>query len=391
MTRYLLLCVLALGAASGCLSPVVGTECADGRNACDGICVNLDDDPRNCGACGNDCGQLACFGGTCVGDDDLPDGGVIPIDPEDGGMGGDGGPSLPPCDLGERECGGVCVDPTSDPDDCGSCESSCGADEVCSSGTCESECLPPATSCGDVCVDTRNDPDHCGSCSTVCPSGICERGACEGPIAGHVVVIGHDYTQSRAGMRRLLGNAVFLGRSPDIDVVTYTGRARGAAVAGANAAIDQVGSELGRAWSAHPASAETVPLALASADVLLIYAQSDSDDATLARLGSDWRRALDSFVDAGGVIVVLEGGGANAGTFQLLLDAGLVGVLGRTVLGDDTLRVTDLTHAIATGVPTTYASEPTTSWFQTVESGIVVRDSRDHAVVIHRIVVPPGG
>jgi hypothetical protein len=30
--------------------------------------------------------------------------------------------------------------------------------------------------CGGVCVDLRSDPQHCGSCETSCPAGVCKLG-----------------------------------------------------------------------------------------------------------------------------------------------------------------------------------------------------------------------
>jgi hypothetical protein len=45
----------------------VCAACAIGRNCCSGACVNLQNDPFNCGACGNPCaaGTPFCSDGTC--------------------------------------------------------------------------------------------------------------------------------------------------------------------------------------------------------------------------------------------------------------------------------------------------------------------------------------
>ena len=70
---------LSVLALAGCATPLVGGECRDDFTPCDGVCVDLQTDRHNCGACGNACAPAeACVVGICVLDDD---GGV------DGGLG----------------------------------------------------------------------------------------------------------------------------------------------------------------------------------------------------------------------------------------------------------------------------------------------------------------
>lgn len=45
-----------------------------------------------------------------------------------------------------------------------------GAGEACASSNEEQ--------CGGRCVDTSTDPNHCGGCGSVCPTGLCEQGVC---------------------------------------------------------------------------------------------------------------------------------------------------------------------------------------------------------------------
>ncbi|HSG44972.1 MAG TPA: MopE-related protein, partial [Anaerolineales bacterium] len=44
-------------------------ECSAGQSLCGGVCVDLQTDDNNCGACGNTCqpGVTACFNGVCEG------------------------------------------------------------------------------------------------------------------------------------------------------------------------------------------------------------------------------------------------------------------------------------------------------------------------------------
>jgi hypothetical protein len=46
-----------------------GNTCEEGRTLCDGECVDLDRDTRNCGECGQSCGTgyVCCIGGFCYG------------------------------------------------------------------------------------------------------------------------------------------------------------------------------------------------------------------------------------------------------------------------------------------------------------------------------------
>ena len=80
-------------------------------------------------------------------------------------------------------CGAACVDPATDGDHCGGCDTACGAGGYCSAGACV--CSVPQSYCpGLGCVDTTVDPAHCGACGTVCPAGAtCTNGRCLLPCA----------------------------------------------------------------------------------------------------------------------------------------------------------------------------------------------------------------
>ena len=78
-----------------------------------------------------------------------------------------------------------------DPKHCGSCNNACTSAQVCSAGSCKSQCDTPTTKCtgtdgGVTCADLKNDPNHCGQCPTVC--GTADAGGLEAgtnnPYAG---------------------------------------------------------------------------------------------------------------------------------------------------------------------------------------------------------------
>lgn len=86
---------------------------------------------------------------------------------------------VPGCRPGQVDCGGTCVDPTTDPRNCGRCGRACAAGEVCNEGVCASACSGGLTNCGGACVDLATDPDHCGDCSTACArTEECAGGRC---------------------------------------------------------------------------------------------------------------------------------------------------------------------------------------------------------------------
>lgn len=397
MSRVLALLVLL---AVGCADAVVGGECRDGFEASGTRCVatSVFDDA---GAEPDAAEHLADGGAPADGGEPLADGALYyddgsqpyPDGSQDagagdaggGGGGGDGG--APACDVGELECAGACVRPDRDPTSCGGCGIACGSGEVCAEGACEPVCGAPLSMCGALCVDLATDPDHCGLCGNVCPSGLCADGECLGPTAGHVVVVGHDYRDSRRGMNRVAGNAVLLAPAAPVRVLAYEGGASAASVRGIDRAIEQVASTTGRTWMKSATGAHELPLRLANADVLVIYPQPEAGDAELAALGTAWHVALGTFLDRGGVVVLFDGQGTNGGTWQILAAAGLFSGTARHDVSGDSVRVVAPGDAVALSVPLVYRGELSSVRFETTEPGVVVAHD-DGAVVVHRVVTP---
>jgi hypothetical protein len=126
--------------------------CGSGATLCGGSCVETQNDPANCGACGTACpaGQV-CSAGKC---------GVT-------------------CLGGSTLCGTTCVQTQNDPANCGACGTACPTGQVCSTGKCGVTCLGGSTPCGGSCVQTQSDPNNCGACGTACPAGqVCSSGKC---------------------------------------------------------------------------------------------------------------------------------------------------------------------------------------------------------------------
>ncbi|MDH5756691.1 MAG: hypothetical protein OEZ55_08505 [Nitrospinota bacterium] len=126
------------------------------------VCSLLRSSVQDCGACGNRCwvGET-CHEGMCV--------------PEDTAGAG--------CDGGQTKCGDACVDITSNTDNCGACGNACSAVQQCVEGVCFTppSCPVGQTLCGNSCKDTNTDPKNCGACGNSCANignNICAGGAC---------------------------------------------------------------------------------------------------------------------------------------------------------------------------------------------------------------------
>ena len=411
--------VIALG-AFGCASPIVGAECRDGWIVCDGVCVDAENDALNCGGCGLECPAWAeCRVGACVGrtdggmmdgdvfdaerpDGDLPDGAPRDVmDPDapqfvpdgalpDGALPDSGLVDAGPCGactVDQLCCGTSCVDPTSDPRHCGGCGMACEVEEECVASVCEPICAPPTTYCDGLCVLLDVDPDNCGVCGRRCPTGLCSAGMCIDARPGHVVLVGHSYDVSRVVIRRVVGNSVWLANAAEIDVGIYEGDARAAARNGVNRAIDESAS--GRVWNRMPlADADAIVAALGELEVVLVHAQNGATDAELLALGAALGPFLRPYVAGGGVVVVLDGGGSHAGTWQILDAAGLLDAGGRTSIGNVTLDVVSPTDAVATGLPFQYRAENESASFTSDDGADVVVQHGTAPVVLHRVVTP---
>lgn len=111
--------------------------CRPGLTSCNGICFDIANDPRACGA--------RCR--ACPDDTDCCNGGC--------------------CPPGWRCCGGVCTDLTGDDLNCGGCTQ---------------ECPEGLTCCGSRCRLLEADPHHCGKCGNACGLGyLCQQGQCVCP------------------------------------------------------------------------------------------------------------------------------------------------------------------------------------------------------------------
>jgi hypothetical protein len=210
-------------------------------------------------------------------------------------------------------------------------------------------------------------------------------GRCLGDPAGHVVLVGHSYVESRPSIRQVVANAVWLAAGDAIDLVVYEGDASSAARGGVDRAIDEHAS--GRVWRRRVLT-EPLSVALADAEVLVVHAQLRASDDELRALGAAWSTDLDLFVRRGGIVVLLDGEGSHAGTWQILDAAGLLVATSRVSVDAAAVSVVAPGDAVAARLPDRYRAERSSVAFVGMSLGTTVVAHELGPVVVHRVVGP---
>ncbi len=155
-----------------CVLGECSDTCPDGQEVCNGSCMDVSADPRNCGGCGRVCSFPNASEPGCA----------------------DGGCVLGECDSGWGNCDDYdvngCEEALGTPEHCRDCDHVCEynfAQGICDTvaGACSmGACLPGHTDCNESDIDgceinTGADEEHCGDCVTECGrlesclNGIC--------------------------------------------------------------------------------------------------------------------------------------------------------------------------------------------------------------------------
>lgn len=259
-------------------------------------------------------------------------------------------------------------------------------------------CMPPLVDCGGTCVDTTSDPLNCGQCGNVCPSQICQMSQCVGSTAGGVVFIGHDYLTTPGGtaQARVLSNAVFIPQSNPLHVLSYERYANAGAITRIKSILDGAATQIGRTLTIASTTTDSdVPnnLTVANYGVLLVADQSTAPAGALATLGSSWASTLATFTQAGGIVVVLDGGTGTGEMPQFSSATGLLTVSAQApIIAGTALDVVAPADAVGTGVVSPYGAGTNSVSIDTEANGgnvvYVVDEPVDGAtglpVVVHK-------
>ena len=242
-------------------------------------------------------------------------------------------------------------------------------------------CALPTTQCGDACVSLDDDPFNCGHCGRECQSGICSSGTCLGDIAGHIIVVGHDYVSSDPAMDRVIANAITTGWVPGpigaggVRVGYWRGTAT---LFGWSDAATR-----GLAQTSHGAWFTEIPALVtgstAEVDTVVIEPQV-GDGAAAVAAGAAAAPELTQFLVASHDVVVIE---TSAGVgYRFLHGAGLLDLAPPIDVSASQVSLVAPGDSIAQGVVSPYLAKAGSVAFPGAAHAVVT-DSAGDAVVIH--------
>ena len=304
----------------------------------------------------------------------------------------------------------ACVPPYDTPERCGTCEAACSASDVCSpvadagadggAFACLPLCASSLEDCDGVCVDETSDPDNCGACDSARPSGICVNSLWQGITGGGVVIIGHDYAAPviRVSEARLLSNAVFLAPTNPLRVLSFEQYANPTQVAHVKATLAG-NAPVGRTLVCTVSNDYTAvgnQLGTLVFDVFLVCDQPEAPAGDPGKVGGSLATALSTYGDAGGDIVVLDGASGPVKEMTSFLSmANLLQTTADTPLpAHDELAVVAHGDAVGNFVVSPYAPIADTVSFTTSETNgagvtyVVEETAGLRPVVIHKIPSP---
>jgi hypothetical protein len=333
---------------------------------------------------GSDVGVGDGFGSDTTGADGAPG----------DGLGGDG----------TTPDGSVCIPPYDTPERCGDCFTRCvEPTPLCGlQGTyrCVARCDPPLIACGAVCVNPSSDERNCGTCGVVCPSGICQAGGCVGQGYGHEIVIGTDYSDTTllesAAQVTMLGNAVFLTVATTVRVLAYDEFADAATVARLETWISNMAPMRGKSVTITKASSWTaIPMQLTvqQYQIFLVYDQARAPANQMATTGTLWNSAMKAFAKGGGTIVALDGGSPGR-MRDFLTHGGLLPVTDETDISTSQLNVDAPTDVVGQNLPNVFAAKRNTVAFTTTQMRdnyhvfVVTNGTGMLPVVVHSVPRP---
>ncbi|MGE0788587.1 MAG: hypothetical protein AB7S26_23150 [Sandaracinaceae bacterium] len=363
---------------------LVNSDCANGScapatmtcvNCMDGL-LNQDETDVDCGGsiCGgcaptrvcivnSDCSSMICSGGRC----NAPGCGDGVLNGNETALDCGGGSCLGcadglTCVLGRDCMSGVCTG--------GICQVPSCTDGVANGLETDIDCGGSSTC--PRCMDGRLCPNGPSDCiSPLCTSGRC------GDVRGHIVLIGHDYFSTNAGITRVARNSVLLSpETGNLDIVIYDQFADTSAsgeVANLENAIRSELMTIGRTATFTRLSSNTLSAlttALTPAVDVFIIAEQELGCSSCMTTGATWASTLRAFVSAGGVIMSTNF--FDSGWQILNQPSMLIGIGGTgSFSGMCMVAPGATTHPIAAGIMP-YAGSSGTSSYTGVTAGSAI-------------------
>jgi len=225
----------------------------------------------------------------------------------------------------------------------------------------EAGCNPPALVCSSQCIDPRTDPSNCGDCNITCISGLCQNSVCVGTTTGALVFIGHDFaTVPVSAQARVLSNAVFIPQTNPLNVLSYERYSDAAAIANVKTILTGAAQQVGRTLNVTDTVTDSdIPtmLSIQNFGTLLVLDQPGAPHGALAALGASWAATLATFSQQRGVVVVLDGATGTGEMPGLLTGTGLLTVTAHApVTTGAPLTVLSRADAVGIGVLNPYAA-----------------------------------
>jgi hypothetical protein len=369
----------------GCPSALVGGRCAEGW-------VERGSPPR----CVREDAATDVPDPSDASEDGARDAGPVPEDGRagEGGAGeGGAGEGGAPCEAPFVLCDGRCVNLADDRNHCGMCSRPCEVGEFCVFRECLPGCAAPLVQCGARCVDLNSDPENCGACDNRCLTGVCNAGRCRTARAGHIVLLGHDYQESRSSQDTLLVNSVLLAARTNVRLLTFGRYADPFVRARVDALIDAaLGAANVRRTAVMTEDALSRELSIDRFDGLLVYDQRTATEAQMSQLATQWSDPLVGFARAGGTVILLDGAEPAVGNWRIARETGLLAIDGAEDADQSTVRLlpSAAADAVASRADLLYsASRHTVQYRPASPFSVFVSDlDGTSPVVLHRAVLP---
>lgn len=125
-------------------------------------------------------------------------------------------------------------------------------------------------------------------------------------------------------------------------------------------------------------------LNLTGHNILLIPEQETTTDTQLKTVGTTWAGNLSTFVNNGGIIILLDHNGGSGGTYHIYNSSGLMDIDGAVDITDDNVNLVAGNDPLAIDVSSSFTAPNGALSFNTTETTSVVDDGIN-PMVVHKV------